>query len=182
MKNSPDTLAKRNDLRKYWKEVIDAGTVTLYVDKICKDCEQLKPCKWTTGFTQTGKPEYRARCDECFNKHGNKIRQKNRTRVTTNALDRKYARKVRCVEYLGGECIDCGYSQCVKALTFHHRDSSTKSFDISQFLDVSWERIEAELDKCDLLCFNCHMERHCDEDQEMRTTLGEPKTLGCTTH
>ncbi len=84
------------------------------------------------------------------------------------------ARKQRCVTYLGGQCVQCGYARCTKALTFHHRDSGDKEFAVSQILDRQWGVIRKELDKCDLLCFNCHMEKHCELDVVTRHELGEP--------
>lgn len=66
--------------------------------------------------------------------------------------------KQKAVEYLGGKCSRCGYDRCVRALSFHHRDSTTKSFGIANPSTKRWELIKAELDKCDLLCMNCHME------------------------
>jgi hypothetical protein len=47
----------------------------------------------------------------------------------------------------------------LRALTFHHRDPSEKDFAISG-TSWAWDRIKKELDKCDLLCMNCHAERH----------------------
>jgi hypothetical protein len=67
-------------------------------------------------------------------------------------------------------------------MTFHHRDAVTKEFSVSQMLDRSWEVLRPELDKCDLLCFNCHMEEHCEMDQALRVTLGVPKKHGCMPH
>jgi hypothetical protein len=72
----------------------------------------------------------------------------------------------KAVEYKGGSCQICGYNKCIRALTFHHRDPKEKSFPISGSHCRSWEAIQAELDKCDLLCFNCHMELHHAEAQK----------------
>jgi hypothetical protein len=55
--------------------------------------------------------------------------------------------------------MDCGYSNCVKALEFHHRDPQTKEFGLGQF-DGSLARLLMEAEKCDLLCANCHRLRH----------------------
>lgn len=69
---------------------------------------------------------------------------------------RRFANKIRAVEYLGGCCSKCGYDENVVALDFHHVDRSTKEFTISGMHCLSWKRIKAELDKCVLLCANCH--------------------------
>ncbi len=65
------------------------------------------------------------------------------------------------VEYLGGRCTRCGYERCAEALEIHHLDSSDKDFGISdKGYTRSWEKIRGELEKCELLCANCHREVH----------------------
>ena len=55
-------------------------------------------------------------------------------------------------------CKTCGYKEHYAALTFDHRDPKDKLFSITQRLaSISWEKIKAEVEKCDILCFNCHM-------------------------
>jgi len=72
--------------------------------------------------------------------------------------------KIRAINYLGGAC-KCGEDH-PSALQFHHRDPSTKSFSItSKELSTPKKRpwdtvIIPELDKCDLLCSNCHFKHH----------------------
>lgn len=69
--------------------------------------------------------------------------------------------KVMAVQYKGGKCILCGYSKCVDAMEFHNRNPEEKDFGIGhKGLTRSWESIKKELDKCDLLCANCHAELH----------------------
>lgn len=67
--------------------------------------------------------------------------------------------KKKAIEYKGGKCSVCGYNKCTAALEFHHRDPSKKSFGVSaKGYTRSWEKIKKELDKCDLVCANCHRE------------------------
>lgn len=66
--------------------------------------------------------------------------------------------KIKCVEYKGGKCQECGYDKCIAALEFHHIDRSKKISNISKIKTSSWKNIKAELDKCVLLCNRCHRE------------------------
>lgn len=66
--------------------------------------------------------------------------------------------KTEAIAYLGGKCSICGYNKCNEALEFHHIDPSAKSFTIASNMCLSWNQIQTELDKCVLLCANCHRE------------------------
>ena len=72
-------------------------------------------------------------------------------------------RKIEAIKYKGGKCIKCGYDRCYSALEFHHRDKTQKEFCWSQMRNKAWATIIRELDKCDLLCANCHREEHFDK-------------------
>jgi hypothetical protein len=78
------------------------------------------------------------------------------------------AKKAQLVKEAGSKCIDCGYDQCLGALHFHHRDPATKQFGLGRAGDLSLERQREEALKCDLLCSNCHAERHADDSAEDR--------------
>jgi len=68
--------------------------------------------------------------------------------------------KEKAIEYKGGKCIICGYNKSNRSLDFHHRDPNEKEFGIGHSKILSWDRVRNELDKCDLLCKNCHGEIH----------------------
>ena len=53
-------------------------------------------------------------------------------------------------------CMTCGYNEDGSKLHFHHRDPSTKLFEIHNSLTFSPQRLQEEIDKCDLLCAACH--------------------------
>lgn len=76
---------------------------------------------------------------------------------TQYSRDKRRELKILGVKYLGGSCIKCGYNKTYSALTFHHRNPKEKEFQISGQIR-SWKKIKIELDKCDLLCSNCHIE------------------------
>jgi hypothetical protein len=70
-------------------------------------------------------------------------------------------RRRALVELSGGCCSRCGYDKCVNALVFHHRDPSTKLFNLSRAdMTKTREVLDAEAAKCDLVCANCHAELH----------------------
>jgi 5-methylcytosine-specific restriction endonuclease McrA len=78
---------------------------------------------------------------------------------------RQRRKKVRqmAVEYKGGKCQRCSYDRCLEALEFHHVKSTGKDFGISdRGYTRSWKKIREEVDKCVLLCANCHREVHSE--------------------
>lgn len=78
---------------------------------------------------------------------------------------RGYKRKLEYIELLGGKCIKCGYKKNVAALHFHHKNPSEKEFglDIRAFSNNKMEKLLKEVLKCELLCSNCHLEKHNPE-------------------
>ena len=79
-------------------------------------------------------------------------------------------------EYKGGKCMLCGYNKYLGALDFHHLDPSRKGFAIStRGLTRSWEKIREELDKCILVCANCHRELHAGISQLPKETSVEKR-------
>lgn len=70
--------------------------------------------------------------------------------------------KRRLCEGFGSKCNRCGYSKCLDALDFHHVDSSTKSFGLGGARGSirGWAYLVEEVEKCVLLCSNCHRELH----------------------
>ncbi|NDB28151.1 hypothetical protein EB151_01220 [archaeon] len=63
---------------------------------------------------------------------------------------------------LGAKCQICGYDKCQNALQFHHIDPSKKKFAISDSLRKTFtqQEIDEEINKCILVCSNCHVEIH----------------------
>ena len=58
----------------------------------------------------------------------------------------------------------CGYNKYPEVLEFHHRNPAEKLFNISlKWHCRSWERVRTEIEKCDLICANCHRETHVEE-------------------
>jgi hypothetical protein len=98
----------------------------------------------------------------------------NRTGHTLTACNsccvnnRRFSVMEKCYEYLGGKCKVCGYNKSKRALSFHHRNPLEKLFSISGNTCRKWDVIKKELDKCDLMCANCHLELHEQESIESK--------------
>lgn len=85
-------------------------------------------------------------------------KKKNRVIAVTN---RRRKIKQMAVDYKGGKCIRCGYNKYIGALEFHHVDPTQKDFSLGAKGHCnSWEKVKKELDKCILVCSNCHSEIH----------------------
>lgn len=90
-------------------------------------------------------------------------RKENKEKVLGKAKSRQVNNKQKAVEYMGGSCSICNYNRCLDALHFHHKNPKEKETKVSALLKLSensWERIKEELDKCILVCANCHAEIH----------------------
>ena len=67
------------------------------------------------------------------------------------------------ISYKGGKCSICGYEKCPEAMEFHHPEPTKKDFGISsKGYTRGWEKVKKELDKCVMLCANCHREVHAN--------------------
>ena len=64
------------------------------------------------------------------------------------------------IKYKGGCCQKCGYNKYYGALSFHHLDPTHKRYEWKQLKFLHRRTIRKELDKCTLLCNNCHAEEH----------------------
>lgn len=116
-----------------------------HIDKECKK-------HGTTSFILEGRGYYR--CKKC---------RSNNTKIKRKRL------KVRAVEYAGGKCSLCGYKKCLGALHFHHPDNNKEFGVTSSGITRAWEVMRKEIDKCILVCANCHAEIH--ESQNIKLDL-----------
>jgi len=108
--------------------------------KTCTQCFQTLP-RTLEYFHSNGKHYFSSKCKPCHNEY-NKNRD-NRTR--------KWYKEYKQTLF----CVQCGFDD-YRALVFHHRDPSTKSFTVSNHTNRSRENLLNEIAKCDVLCANCH--------------------------
>ncbi len=87
-----------------------------------------------------------------------------------------YLLKKELVQHKGGKCEKCGGEFPTCCYHFHHKNPETKQFNISAALQstMTMANIIAEVDKCLLVCANCHLIIHAGE---LRYTKDVPNPI-----
>lgn len=169
-------MIKECKMCKESKDISDFPTYKTYkstgIRSYCKPCYSIKtghvPRKNETGVLQKmfGKSHHSELTEE--EKVEYRLSRERKYRATHKKEIRDYfrnfhkRRKQELVDRLGGKCIDCGWSGPLPAFDFHHKDSTQKDFNLSKTYK-KMEEVIAEIDKCVLLCSNCHRVRHWGE-------------------
>ncbi len=85
-----------------------------------------------------------------------------RAEYLKKAVDKRRKKlRLMAIRYKGGKCQICGYKKCKQALDFHHLNPKKKDFGISKSGTTrSWMKVKIELNKCVMICANCHREVH----------------------
>ena len=83
-------------------------------------------------------------------------------------VKRGHRLKVKVIYILGNKCDDCGLSyngQNACIFQVHHRDPKKKKFVVNTrtLINYAWIKVLTELNKCILLCANCHFVKHNEE-------------------
>jgi hypothetical protein len=129
---------------RYWLKKYELQTIrkqnSINNQRICLTCNITKP---QDEFYKRGK-KFMCHCKKCFLKKN---------------TNKRLEVKQKAVDYLGGKCSKCGYNKCLAALDFHHINPNDKDSDYTNWR-MSFDKLKTELDKCVLLCANCHREEH----------------------
>jgi len=86
--------------------------------------------------------------------------QLNKEKVREQQRECSKERKSYCIEYLGGKCVVCGTTH---NLQFDHIKREGKKYEITRRLTLKFDNLKEELDKCQLLCAPCHLEKTASE-------------------
>lgn len=113
--------------------------------KVCTKCNELKD---DSEFTRRkNRPlGLQSSCKAC----GAEVKRLDR------AEKAEYIRRLREIT----ACMDCGKRYHHSMMEFHHRNPIEKMFNVSEATNRNWEKVLAEIDKCDIICANCHNYRH----------------------
>ncbi len=86
--------------------------------------------------------------------------QLNKEKVREQQRECSKERKSYCIEYLGGKCVKCGTTH---NLQFDHIKRDTKKYTIASRVTNNFTILKEELDKCQLLCAPCHLQKTAKE-------------------
>lgn len=135
--------------------------------KECIDCRQKKSL---AEFSPA--PRYRdghtSVCRACMNKRTAQYRNTPRGKKITRAARLALATKRRAMlnEHKAQRgCLHCGLNNPA-ALDFHHRDKATKTANVSSMTGKTEAAMLAEIEKCDVVCKNCHLIIHEKEKRK----------------
>lgn len=130
---------------------------------LCVDCQTKKiATKFNWKIKLKGIRNFRCKqCDKVYRTNNyHKYRDRIIARTTRRNLDHRIDSTRKILDFLlHHPCKKCGESNPLK-LTFHHIDAKTKSFNIGECKRryMKWSKIQEEIDKCEVLCANCHHE------------------------
>lgn len=143
---------KKYNLKSNFKRFADQEKVKYGSERYCPKCEKM------------------VSIDRFHSKRGVKYASTYCKSCTTDiTVDRKRKLKELMVEYKGGCCQKCGYKKYLGALEFHHLNPDEKDFNPSHLSTYIFdERVKEELDKCLLLCSNCHRETHFEINEKKK--------------
>ena len=128
--------------------------------KVCTKCKENKSLSEFSNNKNTNDGK-QLRCKSCMAEEQNKHYLKNKEKYFER--EKQYIKdkqnKINKIKQECG-CKKCGEKRFY-ILNFHHIDPSNKQFSISSHVKkVSWDSMLKEIDKCIVLCSNCHDEFH----------------------
>lgn len=137
---------KKYNLKTKHLSFKDKGVIDYGGNRCCPKCNEIK--KITEFYKRRGKEGASVYCKKC---------------TGLQSVERQRKLKQMAIDYKGGCCQikDCGYNKYNGALEFHHLDPNEKDFNIGAMKSYTFgDKVKKELDKCILVCSNCHREIH----------------------
>ena len=141
------------------------------VSHVCSRCRQVKLAEDFGTKGQARRDDY---CRSCRSAYGKEHYAANRERYIEQARAQKEQLRLDRTLYLieffkTNPCVDCGESDPVVLDFDHLRD---KLFDIGAALvQKKWRTILAEIEKCEVVCANCHRRRTARRRGSVRAIL-----------
>ena len=123
-------------------------------EKTCNWCHKTKPLTEYYKSTKGTVDGLLGHCKEC---HKDYYRDRNRIAMAEN--------RAHYVDLMGGKCVKCGTTE---NLEVDHINAEDKTLRISSMWLMKQDRIMEELDKCQLLCHDCHKQKTREEKDRIK--------------
>ena len=145
-------------------EIIEGKYKNISKRKTCLDCVPFGSVRLNKERKPSGL--FCIKCGKFLSGNQRKYCSRN-CQTSSHMMRHSREKKRKAVEYKGGKCQKCGYNKCLGALEFHHLIPDEKEYNLDQqkLARWGWEKLKKELDKCILLCSNCHKEEHWKEER-----------------
>ena len=140
---------------KYWLKKYNLKTkLNLYnkdiniikKEKYCPKCKVIKPVD--EFYKRSNRNDVGGYCKKCSNEYHTKRVKKV---------------KLKMIKYKGSKCVECGLNikdSHYSVFDFHHINPNEKDTIFNRIKYQKWDKIKLEIDKCELLCSNCHRLKH----------------------
>ena len=154
-----------------------------YPKSYCKQCSRISNNRYDKCQCGSPKDTRSEHCAKCSSK--NRIKKQHICPCGESDLSKFYAKskgrmqhhckkchnsytikrwvdiKIKAISYKDGKCNRCGFSSHhYSVYEFHHIKGQEKTHDWNKLRKCKWETIKSELDKCEMLCANCHRIEH----------------------
>lgn len=130
------------------------------VAKVCVSCKTLKTIDH---YASRGNEKLHNTCKQCQAEYGRKHYQANKAIYNDRARKNEEALIKRNQDFIRAykenkPCTDCGKQYPYYVMDFDHLDPTKKEKNVGRLTarSFSLEKIQKEIDKCELVCSNCH--------------------------
>jgi hypothetical protein len=135
--------------------------------RICSTCKIEKPIEEfvKNKYKSSGFSWYCKLCKSAIDKEYYKthIKRQEQTKIRRDKV-RKFNKTIIKSYLQFHNCVMCNNTD-IRVLEFHHRNPKEKEYCISMMLTHNSDNLLRELNKCDIVCANCHRIIHCPHSE-----------------
>ena len=126
--------------------------------KVCCKCKTEKPIQEFNFRNRSTGASHRY-CRECGKQLTRNHYKQNKSQYIVRSMRANRARRKYLQQLKSRPCADCGVQYPYYVMDFDHREGEEKLFEMNRISYVSMSALKKEIEKCDLVCANCHRER-----------------------
>jgi superfamily II DNA helicase RecQ len=151
------------EVNKYFQLFSNLEVFINMETKKCSMCQEILPKTVEFFATRTDRKNltYQSNCRKCQSEYRKLHYEKNKQKYIDKAKVFTQSIVEWSIEYKKTlKCVECGENR-YWVLDFHHRNPKEKDIEVSTLIRRSSKiKILTEIEKCDVLCSNCHRDLH----------------------